>query len=48
MRARERQLSHNEWRRSGFYLSDTDERQVLKRLDVAATLTSLACGCVLR
>ena len=45
--SRERQLSNDEWRLLSFYSWDTDERQVLKSLDLAATLASMTRVCVL-
>ncbi len=43
--SRERQLSNDEWRLLSFYAWDTDERQVLKSLDLAATLASMTRVC---
>ena len=45
--SRERQLSNDEWRLLSFYSWDTDERQVLKSLDLAATLASMTRVCSL-
>lgn len=43
--SRERQLSNDEWRLLSYYSWDTDERQVLKSLDLAATLASMTRVC---
>ncbi len=45
--SRERPLSDDEWRLLSFYSWDTDERQVLKSLDFAATLASMTRACTL-
>ena len=45
--SRERVLSDDEWRLLSFYSWDTDERQVLKSLDFAATLASMTRACTL-
>ncbi|MES2324967.1 MAG: thioredoxin family protein [Pseudomonadota bacterium] len=45
--SRERMLADDEWRLLGFYSWDTDERQVLKGLDFAATLASMTRSCTL-
>lgn len=45
--SRERPLSDDEWRMLSFYSWDTDERQVLKSLDFAATLASMTRACTL-
>lgn len=45
--SRERQLSNDEWRLLSFYSWDTDERQLLKSLDLAATLACMARVCVM-
>ncbi|UUZ52217.1 thioredoxin family protein [Massilia sp. H-1] len=45
--SRERPLADDEWRLLSFYSWDTDEHQVLKSLDLAATLASLARACTL-
>jgi thiol-disulfide isomerase/thioredoxin len=45
--SRERALSDDEWRLLSFYSWDTDERQVLKSLDFAATLASMTRACTL-
>ena len=45
--SRERVLSNDEWRLLSCYSWDTDERQVLKRLDFAATLASMTRACPL-
>ena len=45
--SRERVLSDDEWRLLSFYSWETDERQVLKRLDFAAALASMKSGCTL-
>ncbi len=45
--SRERQLSNDEWRLLSFYSWDTDEGQVLKSLDLAATLASMTRVCTL-
>ncbi|MFL6657188.1 MAG: thioredoxin family protein [Massilia sp.] len=43
--SRERPLADAEWQLLASYSWDTDERQVLKSLDLAATLTSLTRAC---
>jgi hypothetical protein len=43
--SRERPLADEEWQLLANYSWDTDERQVLKSLDLAATLTSLTRAC---
>lgn len=45
--SRERALADDEWRLLSFYSWDTDERQVLKSLDFAATLASMTRSCTL-
>lgn len=45
--SRERPLADDEWRLLSFYSWDTDERQVLKSLDFAATLASMTRACTL-
>jgi thiol-disulfide isomerase/thioredoxin len=45
--SRERVLSDDEWRLLSLYSWDTDERQVLKSLDFAATLASMTRSCTL-
>jgi hypothetical protein len=45
--SRERPLSDDEWRVLSFYSWDTDEHQLLKSLDLAATLASLTRACTL-
>ena len=45
--SRERVLSNDEWRLLSFYSWDTDERQVLKSLDIAATLASMTRACTM-
>jgi hypothetical protein len=45
--SRERRLSDDEWRLLSFYSWDTDERQLLKNLDFAAIVASLARACTL-
>jgi thiol-disulfide isomerase/thioredoxin len=43
----ERTLADDEWRLLGFYSWDTDERQLLKNLDLATVAASLARACTL-
>ncbi|MES2317976.1 MAG: thioredoxin family protein [Pseudomonadota bacterium] len=43
--SRERPLADDEWRLLSFYSWDTDERQVLKSLDLAAMLSSMTRAC---
>ncbi len=45
--SRERTLADDEWRLLSFYSWDTDEQQVLKSLDFAATLASMTRTCIL-
>lgn len=45
--SRERILADDEWRLLSFYSWDTDEQQVLKSLDFAATLASMTRTCIL-
>lgn len=45
--SRERALSDDEWRLLSFYSWDTDERQILKKLDFAAILASMTRACTL-
>lgn len=45
--SRERPLSDDEWRLLAYYSWDTDETQLLKRLDLAATLAAMRDACTL-
>ena len=45
--SRERPLSDDEWRLLSYYSWDTDEHQLLKNLDLAATFASMRGGCTL-
>jgi len=45
--SRERPLSDDEWRLLAYYSWDTDEGQLLKRLDLAATLAAVRDACTL-
>ena len=45
--SRERVLSDDEWRLLSFYSWDTDEQQLIKNLDFAATVASMTRACTL-
>jgi thiol-disulfide isomerase/thioredoxin len=45
--SRERVLSDDEWRLLGFYAWNTDEHQLIRNLDFAATIASMARACTL-